>query len=366
MREIRPTLTPDLATHCHGRPVWRAPAFPISTFRALVEHVARLAYANRDELLFFRGQHEDYQSKAGGTTLYPSIYRGDALPGRELRHRFEMLDQASRLLAERFRAAKIDGYRELRQKRYIQWSILQHYEVVSTPLLDLTHSLRVACSFAQLWSTDPTCYVYVLGLPYFSNRISFNSEHDIVNVRLLSICPPAALRPYFQEGYVTGTSDITTDFESKSELDFRRRLIAKFALPRVQSFWGSRFHQIPESALYPRSDQILDLCSGLRDKLRDDLRSGDVGAFIKQWATLEEYLLEIGRRLTSRNVSVREAISALAKKGVLSGTEAQQVDVLRNFRNSVVHRPDTVKPAALEAWLGRVPELVRSITKKAP
>lgn len=214
--------------------------FEVANFRGLVEHVARLAYANADELLFFRGQDKDYQSKAGGTTLYPAIYRGDSLAARELRHRFDLLDQAARLLVERFKAAKIDGHRELRQKRYIQWSILQHYEVVPTPLLDLTQSLRVACSFAQLRSTDPTCYVYVLGLPYLTNRISINSEHDIVNVRLLSICPPSALRPYFQEGYLAATADVSTEFDSKTELDFRNRLIATFAIPRAKTFSGFR------------------------------------------------------------------------------------------------------------------------------
>src|SRR5262249_8708146 len=137
MREITATSTPELRTHCAGLPIWRAPAFPISTFRALVEHVARLAYANGDELLFFRGQDKDYQSKAEGTTLYPSIYREDALTARELKHRFDLLDETAKLLAEKFRAAGIEGHRELRQKRYIQWSILQHYEVVRTPLLDL-------------------------------------------------------------------------------------------------------------------------------------------------------------------------------------------------------------------------------------
>src|SRR6266850_2736658 len=164
MRETRPGLTPELAAHSASAPIWKAPAFQVNHFRALVEHVARLAYANPDELLFFRGQDRDYQSKAGGTTLYPAIYRGDSLAGRELRHRFDLLEQAARLLVELFRTSNIDGHKELRQKRYIQWSILQHYEVVPTPLLDLTQSLRVACSFAQLRSTDSTCYVYVLGL----------------------------------------------------------------------------------------------------------------------------------------------------------------------------------------------------------
>jgi len=361
MRDIKPTLTPDLVVHCKRAPVWRAAPFPASTFRALVEHVARLAYANRDELLFFRGQDKDFQSKAGGTTLYPSIYRGDALATRELEHRFELLDQAAHALVDKFKAAKIEGHRELRQKRYIQWSILQHYEVVGTPLLDLTHSLRVACSFAQLRSTDPTCYVYVLGLPYITNRISINSEHDIVNVRLLSICPPAALRAYFQEGYVTGTADVTTDFDSKTELDFRNRLIAKFAILRAQSFWGLGFDQIPESALYPKSDQIFDLCRNLKAELRDELKPGDLGEFIKLWAKIEDYLLQTGRRLTERNVSIREAIRALENRKVLSYEDARKVEALRSFRNFVVHRTGDVEVKNLRAWLDRLREVAKSL-----
>jgi hypothetical protein len=319
-----------------------------------------LAYANGDEFLFFRGQDKDFQSKAGGTTLYPAIYREDVLPTRELRYRFEILDQAGALLADRFRAAKIDGHRELRQKRYIQWSILQHYEVVATPLLDLTQSLRVACSFAQLRSTDPSCYVYVLGLPYVTNRISINSEHDLVNVRLLSICPPAALRPYFQEGYLAGTTDVTADFESKTELDFRNRLIAKFEIPRAKTFWGAGFDQIPETALYPRGDTILDLCIGLKSELRDESKPGDLGTFIQAWATLEGHLLNAARQITQRNVSVREAITALARHGVLSTEEAKQLDALRAFRNSAVHQPGTVGEREFKKPLGTVREFLQS------
>jgi len=365
MREIKPRLTPELARHCGDDPVWRAKAFDVSTYRALVEHVAKLAYANRDELLFFRGQDKDYQSKAGGTTLYPAIYRGDVVPIRELRHKFELLDQSARLLVERFKKAKVDGHTELRQKRYIQWSILQHYEVTATPLLDLTHSLRVACSFAQVRSSDPICYVYLLGLPYVTNRITINSEHDLVNVRLLSICPPAALRPYFQEGYLAATADVTTDFDSKTELDFRNRLVAKFAIPRARSFWGSGFDQIPESALFPRGDSILDICAQLKAELKDELHPGDLGEFIKEWAPLEEYLLETARRMTERNVSVREAASQLARREVIPANLAKEIDAIRIFRNSVVHKPESVESGKLSYWLDRLREVLRSIPKDA-
>jgi hypothetical protein len=361
MRDIVPKLTSELQAHCGDDPVWRARPFEMSTFRGLVEAVAKLSYINRDEFIFFRGQNKDYQSRAGGSTLYPAIYRGDVVPARELRHKFELLDQAARLLVERFKDAGVEGHSDLRHRRYIQWSILQHYEVADTPLLDLTQSLRVACSFAQLKSTDPTCYVYVLGLPYITNRISFNSEHDIINVRLLSICPPAALRPYFQEGYVAGTADVTTEFDSKTELDFRNRLIAKFAIPRANSFWGHGFNQIPETALFPRGDKILDLCDRLKSELKDELIPGDLGTFIREWAELEEFLVSTARDLTERNVSARESIQILAKHHIISQSLANEIQSIRTMRNNMVHRPGTVQTRTISHWIGRLGEVLKEI-----
>lgn len=71
MRETKPALTPELEEHRRGAPIWKAPAYEVTNFRGLVEHVARLAYANADELLFFRGQDKDYQSKAGEPPYTP-------------------------------------------------------------------------------------------------------------------------------------------------------------------------------------------------------------------------------------------------------------------------------------------------------
>ncbi|MBV2094978.1 MAG: hypothetical protein KUF80_08835 [Candidatus Thiodiazotropha sp. (ex Codakia orbicularis)] len=70
-------------------------------------------------------------------------------------------------------------------------------------------------------------YVYAFELPFITNRISVNSEQDLINVQKLSICPPDALRNYFQEDYLAGIDEVTTDYDSKDELDFARRLVAK-------------------------------------------------------------------------------------------------------------------------------------------
>ena len=149
MRTIEGSLPNDLKIHIGEDTIDKASPFNVKTYRELMRYIARLAYLNKDHLLFFRGQNSDYLNKAGASTFYPSIYRGDYLPYKEVLHRFDILNQASEKLVDEFKLDKIDGYPEIRRKKYIQWSILQHYEVCHTPLLDLTHSVRVACSFAQ-------------------------------------------------------------------------------------------------------------------------------------------------------------------------------------------------------------------------
>ncbi len=204
MRQIYGHLTKELEGHTTSREVGKDSGYVVASFRKLVEQVAKLAYLNKDYLLFFRGQKNDYRNKADNSTFYPTIYRGDYLTQSELNFRFDKLNSASKILSELFKKNKIQGQYELRRKKFIQWSILQHYEVTETPLIDLTQSLRVACSFAQLYNDQNTAFVYVCGLPYYTNRVSINSEPDLVNIRMLSITPREGWRPYFQEGVLVG------------------------------------------------------------------------------------------------------------------------------------------------------------------
>lgn len=227
MRPIDIKLTPELEDYTINRDIAKSNAYYVNTYRRLMEHVARLAYLHKDQLLFFRGQGKDFQNKVGASTFYPTIYRGDYVTQDEIRSRFMVLEECCRQLKRVFEVNTLEGSYEVARKSYVQWSILQHYQVCPTPLLDFTHSLRVACSFAQIFANKKNSFVYVFGLPYFSNRISINSELDLVNVRLLSICPPQALRPYFQDGYLCGTTDISWEYRDKTELDFNLRLIAK-------------------------------------------------------------------------------------------------------------------------------------------
>ncbi|MCJ9754638.1 FRG domain-containing protein [Neorhizobium sp. BETTINA12A] len=369
MRSITPQLTAEMRAHVGSENVAKAPPFQIATFRNLVEHIAHLSYLNPDHLLFYRGQNTDFLNKAGSTTIYPGVYRSENSSKEELRHRFALLEQACKELVRRWTESKLEGLRDIRQKTYVQWSILQHYGVLETPLLDVTHSLRVACSFAQHDCSSDQSIVYVLGLPQVTNRISINSEDDLVNVRLLSICPPSALRPHFQEGFLAGTTDVSWEFEDKTDLDFRNRLIAKFSIPTGATFWGKGFNSIPKQSLYPANDKVQRLCEGLRESLKAELQSGDLGEFMKAWTNLESYIFAQARQISSRsiaqrNLSLRDSIDLLEGEGTISRSVAQELQTLRQYRNTVVHSPSKVEPDSTIKAIATAKELLRQLNSR--
>ena len=353
MRSITGQLTSELSNFVGTTQVSRADAFPVGSFRELMEHVAKLAYLNKDHLLFFRGQSRDFRNKAGASTIYPSIYRGERVPRAELDLRFEIMYSAAKRLCHALEEADIEGFGDVRRRRYIQWSILQHYQVCPTPLLDLTHSVRVACSFAFLSSPEVDPYAFVFGLPYVANRISINSEHDTVNVRLLSICPPDALRPYFQEGYLAGTDEITNEYTSKDELDFNNRLIAKFRLRRDNDFWGGGLRSIPDSDLYPPNDRFEEICS----QVKEELESGHLGSFLQSWAELENMLFTMARRRQEKVLSLKEALAVLSEYELVPHGLAERLDKLRKLHNVAVHEPSRLKPEDLSFALREISEL---------
>lgn len=246
----------------------------IGSFRELVKAVAELSYYNPEHVLFYRGQGRAvYVPSVNGTqveSFYPSIYRssGRALGHKALQRRFDELEEQAERLLQRLAAEKIAGVDKLRKFPELAWAILQHYEVCRTPLLDVTHSLRVAASFA-LNRQDGHGYLYVFGFPHPNGSITYSVDSELLNIRLLSICPPQAQRPYFQEGFLVGSFP-SRRLRKHSSLDFRNRLIAKFKL-RKQDFWNEHFHAIPDEALYPDDDRMKAICAGL-------LPAGDAAA----------------------------------------------------------------------------------------
>ncbi|MFC1944621.1 FRG domain-containing protein [Chloroflexota bacterium] len=243
-------------------------ALDVNTFSELMYHVARISYHNADLSLFFRGQDEDYRTKVGNiSTLYPTIYR--AFPRgsrpRTTADRFTLLEAAERELRYEFEKQKFLGRTKIDKFKEVRWALLQHYDVCDTPLLDVTHSLRVACSFA-LDSGGDYSYVFALGFPHVSGSISYSVEEELLNVKLLSICPPRAKRPYFQEGFLVGSFP-SSDTGRSASLDIGRRLIAKFRL-RNSTFEDNNFTRIPHETLYPSGDQMQRVCERISGVLQ--------------------------------------------------------------------------------------------------
>jgi hypothetical protein len=204
--------------------------------------------------------------------LRPTLFRfGTHVPGQAiLEERFKRLKDSCQELVSRYgNDPLLDSDRSdsnrLKRQRILQWSILQHYEVCRTPLLDVTNSLRIAASFAS-HQTDDLGFVFVLGVPNLSGAITASADAGVQIVRLSSVCPPSAVRPHIQEGYLLGEYPEIDSYQQKAnyivkEIDFGRRLIAKFRLiPRT--FWAQsdNFPLVPKEELYlPSSGDPLSI-----------------------------------------------------------------------------------------------------------
>jgi len=233
----------------------------VASYLELAQKIAELQFRNRDHVLLFRGEGGDHRNAMGNTSIKPTLFRPlvKGNPDRTiLQQRFDMLARAERLLVEGYKSAGFMGLDRIRRHHVLRWSILQHYEVCPTPLLDVTHSIRIAASFASLSGKD-LVYVHVLGVPNLSGAITASAEAGLQIVRLSSVCPPSAVRPHIQEGYllgqypeVAGLAQNETYFQY--EMDFGLRLVANFCFEPA-SFWKSRdFPRVPKSALYPSQD----------------------------------------------------------------------------------------------------------------
>jgi hypothetical protein len=242
----------------------------VHTYTELISKLAEVAFSNPELVLLMRGQVRDYL-EGGATTLFPTMYRspkdGDRYYAIELRARYERLQRCEKSLYRVLRDT--DFWDRVGRNNLARWAILQHYDVCPTPLLDVTHSPLVACSFARLGSDTSKgshIYLYVLGVPQISGAVTVSPAQALQVVRLSSVCPPETLRPYFQEGYLMGTYPPVDTLDDKmrykrSEMDCAQRLVAKFRIPKAAEFWNEGYSPLPETAVYP--EERGDLCSKL-------------------------------------------------------------------------------------------------------
>jgi hypothetical protein len=269
--EGEPKATPTTCVR-----VRQSDANHVASFMDLARKVAELQFMNRDFVLLFRGQNGDWRNKAGNTTLKPTIFRASnpgTVPSKEqLSLRYDRLKQAEIGLVNHYRSGNTPGSQRLRRQQTLRWSILQHYEVCETPLLDVTHSLRIAASFASV-SARIESFIFVIGVPNLSGAITASAEAGLQIIRLSSVCPPSAVRPHIQEGYLLGEYPEMVGMDQKQhykhyEVDFGRRLIAKFTF-EPNYFWKASpdFPQVSKSALYPTEDPLRLLTDTLKSTL---------------------------------------------------------------------------------------------------
>jgi hypothetical protein len=228
----------------------------ISRYNDLVTCIAELGFFNQHLNLLYRGQSKDYLDKRyNRTKIYPSIFRPERDNGRVtkdlLETRFEGLSDIRNAL--RKGRSQISVHKGLSGYNEYYIALIQHYEIHSTPLIDLTQSLRVAATFALRNSKKG--YVYVIGLPHPQGSISHFIDQDIVLVKLQNVCPPSALRPHYQEGYLAGKMPITQSKQGGDNL--ARRLVGKYLIDNTDNkFWNAGFSAIPEKALFPINDSF--------------------------------------------------------------------------------------------------------------
>lgn len=349
MRKITPELTEEISKHTTPETVAKDDAIEVLDYKELRKHIAQLSYANKDCILFYRGQKDDYRNqKSGKSTFYPTMYRGDRLDKDELKYRWEKLNKASEIFIKKLRSKYPSKTYIVKRKRIVQWSVLQHYEVTETPLIDVTQSLKVACSFAMLDNDNEYAYVYVFALPYYTNRISVNSEHYLTNVRLLSVAPPQALRPYYQEGFLIGEDEFSETYTNKDELDLNNRLVAKFKFKNTKKFWGDSEKALTREDLYPKDDEIEALCKEVSNELYDVIASrrnanisGDqYFAFMKGWIAIEKLLFEYMGRFTER----QSLSSAGFIKMIDDNDLRKKLHRARVQRNYLAHNVDSNTP----------------------
>lgn len=246
----------------------------VKTYFQLAMKIAELQFKNRDYMLLFRGQTKDYRTTKNNSTLKPSLFRlEDKKPPTEaiLRRRFETLRRAEERLIDKYVSSGLPDSLRVKRQRVIRWAILQHYEVCPTPLLDVTQSPRIAASVATHKNSTDEAFLFVLGVPNLSGAVTASSEAALQIIRLSSACPPSAVRPHIQEGYLLGEYPEFSDFRQKGdysyyEMDFGRRLVAKFKF-NPQTFWKSKnYPPASDDALYPteRRDPLLQIAAEIR------------------------------------------------------------------------------------------------------
>ena len=259
----------------------RGPGHKVGSFLDLATKVAELQFMNREHVLLFRGQSKDHKTKnKGASLLKATLFRleGMKIPSKSvLTRRLEILRLAENRLVCAYGEEGLRGLDRLKRHRIVRWAILQHYDVCRTPLFDVSQSLRVAVSFAMLENETEEAFVFAFAVPNLSGAITASSESGLQIIRLSSACPPEAVRPHLQEGYLLGEYPEASEVDGEDiydyhELDFGRRLVAKFRFNPYDFRDGGKFIALDKTDLLPRypEDKLGKICSKLKNSLKNE------------------------------------------------------------------------------------------------
>lgn len=243
-----------------------APVKPVSSYWTLVTLTSKIAAANPGYMLCYRGQQNDFHlGNQIGHVLCPTLWRTN--PEADFDTKCATLLSKDQQFMQSYKSyEKADSriVELMKETPLARWALLQHYGVCDTPLLDLTRSLQVACSFAS-GGDDGVGYVYVLGLPYQNQAITTDTESDITCMSLLGVTPSNARRPLVQEGYLACDGNWwrvysrADRYSGDRDVDFSSRLLAVIQVYLGGSFWESCPNEaLTDDLLMPEDDPFMD------------------------------------------------------------------------------------------------------------
>jgi hypothetical protein len=197
----------------------------VRDFTGLIEEVGRLCHEVQHDQLLFRGQDAIYAYSDGSHSVRPRLYRdGNASPARYAQLRANLMKLYKDLELQRHYAKPRTG-RE---------ALLAHYRVTDTRMLDCTHVLHVAASFAlasdQQQRPGPSV-VYALDV---RGGTAKPATGQLGKALVAATTGPAATRPMRQGAWVTWQHGAGLE-----NVDFGGRVVRAFVVDEADKpkFW---------------------------------------------------------------------------------------------------------------------------------
>lgn len=233
----------------------KARSYQVHRYSELVYLVSLLRFHNQNQFILYRGESKQHTNDNGILSFLPGIYRNE-----NNTNDFKLLkEKTSELL-------KFEELKNVNQNYsdIIAQGLLQHYEIVRTPFLDLTQSLRVAYSMAfneakKKPDNRETIFIYLFNVPFFNGYITKIQDFTLVN--LPAVCPPTAMRPLLQEGYLIR-------YNKEESYDFNQNLIAEIEIDRKDLENPNLFAHIPTNSLTSNPFDLFDQFDSFKDNIK--------------------------------------------------------------------------------------------------